>query len=284
MKGMTNGKPQRARRSACFVLALALVGVVLEGQGQIYNLNNGNSSVTVDASAGILNYQVNGLPQMSSQWFWYRLGNVGPERPINTVGPLTPVQSDARTLDLSYASLQYSARVVYTLTGGSIGSGSSSLTEAITFLNTSTSTLDLHFFDYTDFDLLGGGAGQTIQFGTTTIPVPRINKFTQTLGPVTATVSLTAGLYNPSAAEAALFNQTLASLNDGGPTTLNNNLGPLAGDVTGAFQWDVSLAAGNSLTISQIVSLASVPVPEPSVLALFALGLLGALYRKNRFQ
>jgi len=264
------------------VLVLLLAGLAAQSQAQSFTLNNGNSAVTINtaASAGMASYLVDGVNQVQDQWFYYRIGSVGPEAPIDSISLPNASQSDARTLDLSYANVQYSARVVYTLTGGAAGSGQSGLNETITFLNESaTQPLSLSFFDYSDYDLNGVAGGQTLQFGTTSIPTTWINHFTQTMGPSSLTTKLTSGVFAPSHVEAALYNQTLASLNDGSPTTLNDNLGPVTGDVTGTFEWDVTLAPDTSLTISSLIS---VQVPEPSVLGVFAVGLVAVVCRTRR--
>lgn len=284
MQNWENKLVPMARSLGC-VSFLLLAGIVVQGNAQTFTLADGNSVVQVKASspAGMMNYWVNGANQVSGQWFYYRIGNSGPENPIDTIGGLTPFQSDARSLDLTYGNPFYSARVVYSLTGGGPGSGTSGLNETISFLNKSTtSPLSLSFFDYSDFDLLGGPLGQTLQFTTTTIPVLRTNRFIQTLGAASVAVSLNSGTNYPSHVEAALSPLTLASLTDPGATTLNDVIGPVFGDVTGAFQWDVTLAANSSLTISKLIRLEGIPIPEPATLGLLALGLVAALGHRCR--
>ena len=283
-------KTTNTRWLRCFgytLFLLLLAGMVVPGEAQIFFLNDANSLVTIDASApapvGMTSYQVNGIQEVRNQWFYYRIGNLGPENPIEAIGGLTFSQSNARTLDLTYANAQYSARIVYTLTGGALGSGQSSLNQSITFLNKSTSSdLSLHFYDYSDFDLDATSAGQSLQFLTTAAPTLRTNKFTQTFGSSWLTTSLSSGTNFPSHVEAALYNQTLAKLLDANPTTLNDVLGPVLGDVTGTFQWDVTLPPEASLSISKLITMQVTLVPEPSMVGLLALGLIATIYRKCR--
>jgi hypothetical protein len=264
---------------ALFLLLLA--GVVVPGSAQIYTLNNANASLIVDATVGVTGYYVDGVNQVKSQWFYYRIGDGGAESAINTIGSPVLGPGDARTLDLTYGNGQYSARVVYSLTGGSSGTGNSSLNQTLTFLNSSASPLALRFFDYSDFDLKGGAGGpQSLNFTTTSVGGFRTNGFTQTAGAATVTSRLVSGGTAPSHIEAALYNQTLASLGNGTSTTLNDIMGPVSGDVTGTFEWDVTVPAGSSLSISKVTSLQA--VPEPTAAGLVAMGLVAMLYRRRR--
>lgn len=254
-------------------LFLALLVTVPQASGQIYTLSNGNSVTSINAAsqAGMFNYSVDGVNEDNAQWFYYRAGTMTSESAINSIGPLTAVQSDARDLSLTYTGPQYYARVVYSLTGGSAGSGQSGLSETITFVNTTSTPLNLSFFDYSNFGLGGSSSGQSLQFGTSSIPPPpHYNSFTQMAGSLSLTTKVQS-LSIPSHIEAALYNQTLSSLNDGSPTTLDDNPGPVSGNVTGTFEWDVSLNANASLTINSLINIA--PVPEPSSMVLLGLGL-----------
>jgi hypothetical protein len=280
-----NAKTCWVRFLGCAAFLLLLAGTVVRSDAQTFFLNDGNSTVQVkaDSTAGMTSYLVDGVNQVKDQWFYYRIGNSGPESPIETIGSLVWSQSEARSLDLTYGNSLYSARVVYTLTGGTPGTGSSSLNEAITFLNKSTtSALSLRFFDYSDFDLTGVSGGQSLQFGTSVAPPPtwvKTNTFTQTKGVNSLTTTVASGINFPSHVEADLYSQTLTSLTDPNPTTLSDAMGPVYGDVTGAFEWDVTLGAGASLTISKLISM---QIPEPSALGLLALGLAATLCRRRR--
>ena len=273
--------------SRLFVCALfvVLLGVTIpKASGQIYNLSNGNSALSVNdgSSAGMYSYTVDGAPQDQQQWFWYRAGTMTSQMSINTIGTVSAVQSDARDLSLTYTGSQYTAKVVYSLTGGSAGSGQSGLNETITFVNTSSSSsLSLAFFDYNNFELGGVPSGQSLQFNTTAIPPPpHYNSFTQMAGSLSLTEQVTGGIgggspanVNPSHIEAAPYNQTLTELNSGSAVTLDDNPS-VSGNVTGTFEWDVNLAPGTSLTISSLINITS--VPEPSSMVLLALGLVAA--------
>ena len=83
-----------------------------------------------------------------------------------------------------------------------------------------------------------------------------------------------------NSAEAGFFPSTLTSLNDALPTSFALSAltaGP--GDVTDAFEWDYSIAAGGSKLISVVQS---IQVPEPASLALIAVG--AALWAIRRRQ
>jgi hypothetical protein len=77
--------------------------------------------------------------------------------------------------------------------------------------------------------------------------------------------------------EANLFANTLTSLGDANPTTLNDIAAVGIGDATYAYQWDVLLAPGASFQLSRLTSI----VPEPTTAALCGLALF-ALVCRNR--
>ena len=82
----------------------------------------------------------------------------------------------------------------------------------------------------------------------------------------------------PSAFEVNTWPTLVNSLNDANPTTLSNFAGPQSGDMNWAFQWNFTLAPGQSYIISKDKNIA---VPAPGVLALLGLGLVCTRRRRG---
>ena len=133
-------------------------------------------------------------------------------------------------MDLTYSNASYSARVVYTLnTANDWGSGNSKLGETIYFYNKTANSIDLHLFDYEDFDLNATQNGQSMAI--------TMNAHNVILGQTVGSYFFTNNISStksPSHVEAAAVGQTLSRLNSTA-TTLN--------DVTAAGQPNVMLPA-----------------------------------------
>jgi hypothetical protein len=221
-----------------------------------------NSTVRIDpdSQAGTFDWVVDGVDQLSQQWFWYRIGS-GAEQSINTLSAAS-VSATATHAEITYSAGGLEFLVKYDLTGGTAGSFTSDLAETIRIRNLGTSSIDMHFFQYSDFDLNGVAGGQSVQFFGA-----GFNKVAQTgLG-----IEMSETVVVPDAThhEANLFSTTRTSLNNGTATTLNdsNSAGP--GDVTWAYQWDVTVAAGGSFIISKDKHIHA--VPEPASLGIWGL-------------
>jgi hypothetical protein len=271
MKGRNKSLKEWMRRCLPVVVLLPALTIISPSlSASIYTLTDNGVTALFDSTggAGWYNWTVAGQNQLNQQWFWYRIGTSGGESAINAIGAPTITQNVPYQLTALYANGALSVQVTYGLTGNTASSG---MNESVRIINNTATNLDLHFFQYTDFDLGGFAGGQTVSLGT--LP----SMATQTLGSaysagetVTPTVSHR---------EANFFNNTLVSLNDLTPTTLNDNLGPVGpGDVTFAFQWDFTIGPGLSKSLSPIMN---VQVPEPSALALMIVGLAALTLRRQ---
>jgi hypothetical protein len=245
-------------------------------------MTEGNSVVqmNVASQAGMFNWFVDGTDHLAQQWFWYRVGSSGGEASINSIGTPSVVTPAVDEVRVSYSHASFGVEVSYQLAGGVAGSGVSSINETILLTNPTATPLNLHFFQYSDFDL-GSPANDRVQLGTNSVGLfnfayqynDQISLF-EDVGNAVGTVA-------PGAThgQASAFPNILNSLNDANPTTLADNqnvVGP--GDVAWAFQWDLTIAPGGSATISKLKSLT---VPEPSSAALLGLGALALAIRRR---
>ena len=254
---------------------LVLSGMLLlPGQGiaQLVTLSGGGSTATVDlgSSAGMNSWTVNGQNQLNQQWFWYRTDN-GLAHPINSIGNLSYNQNAGlNTLDAIYQNAQLSVEIIYTLTGGGLNSGSADITEQIMAINQSGGALNLNFYQYSNFNLLGVGNDNIQIFGS----AGNYNYVRQWNGSTAIQEAVTA----PSAvyAEAAPIGQTLGEFGSQSALNLNGNLTTGPGNVTWALQWTSALADGGEFDLTKDKSLSISVVPEPASMAILALG-AGAL-------
>ena len=153
---------------------------------------------------------------------------------------------------------------------GVAGSGVSDLGEQILVQNTSlTSRLDLHLFQYVHMALSSGS--DSVEFDSKSHVMQ-----TDDTGAMYAEEVVTG---RPQHHEANVSPVTLTKLNDNVATTLNDSSLAGPGDVTWAFQWDLSLAPGASYIISKDKTLT---VPEPATLALLGCGFAMAAVLRRR--
>jgi len=266
---------------ATFVLVIQ-IAVGTATAAPIYILSSGNSSASIDlgSQTGMNNWTVDGQNQLNQQWFWYRIGSSGPEKSIDTLGNPTANRINSSILDTTCIGSLFSLDILYSLTGGAIGSGVSDLSETIKIQNLTGGTLSFHFFQYADFNLGGTPNNDSGQLNKTSKGyngVDQTDGFCQLGEDVDAMVS-----HPATHAELANDNSILNKLNNGTANTLDGNMST-TGNVKWSLEWDVNIAPGDTYLIGKDLNISGVvPVPEPSSWSLILLGMLAGVVWKFR--
>jgi hypothetical protein len=268
-------RPSARLSAGCAAVALA-AGFSMAHAASISDLNasaNFNfSNPTIQNS-----FTLDGLNQLNGASSYVRVGN-GAEDSIASLGvPTLSTYDGTRGIVAQYTAGSYTLQVDYHLTGQSAGSGAALLTETVRIMNTSASSLDFHFFSYSDFDLnstAGNDSVQLVSFGGSYFlasQVDGVSAWAQTV-------------FTPGAsrAEADITGALLAKLNNGVADNLNNTASAGPGDVAWALQWDLTIAPGLIAAISKTTSIQLQVIPEPSAFAFVGLGLAGLLLARRK--
>jgi hypothetical protein len=267
---------------------LAIGFTTMRVRAEIIDLVNYNSAIQINSSSqdGMRLWTVDGHNYQAKQWFWLRVGSETMERSLDTLTYNGAVLNDwdgdhvVDRATLNYAdplNAGLSVAPIFTLQGGSPGSGTSDISEQIRFTNDSASAINLHFFQYCNFILSNGhdsvdfdGDNHVVQ----TAPVVGISELYNSGEGV-----VTGYPYH----QAALYSTILDSLNDDLATELNTDDHAGPGNATWAFQWNIIVPAHSSRLISKDKILTIVPEPS-SILLLSLFGVclvLGWRHRKR---
>jgi len=280
----------KALRWAILPVAIAAMIVAASGQARadLYTLIDKNSQVSVNTGAdgadgvrGVNEWSVNGVNQLHQQWFWYRVGTGTGEASIDTL-PLTFAKASDTNgnpgddiLFLTYGTeggLQIDVKLSLQGTDGDLHSD---MGEQIAIRNTGRTDLDMHFFQYSDFDLNGTSAGQSV------ILTPAGHPFRANQVGAGLALNETVVTPAPDHWEANVFPTTRNKLDNN--TDLDTTLDGVTasfGDATWSFEWDFVLAPGASFLISKDKDMS--PVPAPAAVILGGLGLSLVIWMRRR--
>jgi len=268
------------------LIAILFAGTVVQSEADIYTIGARDTSMQIDLAGGVSQWTVDGVNQLNLQSFYYSVGS-SPAASIYTLGlPSAPTittnfSKTTVTLNTTYANSTVSVGTLFSLQSSPVGSGKATLAQTLTINNLSATAQVFHFYQYSDFDLGGVSGGQNVQFSSNgsgqQYQVVQTGSGTILTGLVTA---VTGGSFGQSEVQAGLFDGNQFGLGSGNPVTLNNTLTAGPGNVDYAYEWDATLAAGSSITISEIQTV----VPEPSSVTLVASGMLALalLYRRRQ--
>lgn len=250
---------------------LGIFAAAAHADGAPVTLQDGNSSAVFDAVGnGQTTWSVDGVNHLAQQWFSYSVGTTAPQS-ISTLTNTHQFSTDG-ILNATYTGDGFTLSLAVTLAGGSTGSGASAIVETITVTPTavtddvtSAASLNFHLYQYSDFNLNGTAAGDSLKLSGSPI-----NTADQTKGGTTADVAVTRA---PDRYQIN-FGATI-------PLTLSDNAttgGP--GDENFAFEWDQSIAPTGSFQVSITKTIQGgniVPLPNAAYGTLALMALLGGV-------
>ncbi len=254
--------------SACLLMVVA-AGSATANQ---ITLVDGNASLQIDTSTalGAYGWTVNGVNHLSQQTTWYRLGTTGGEDLLASLAQ-TGLTVAGDTATVQYTHPRFRIDATYVTHGGA--PGTADIHQIYTVSNIGGGLLDLHLFQYNDFDVDG-------EFDNNQVSITGGNTATQT-GPLGGTVVSVAGR-SPSLYEAAVYSHLLDGLSDLSPTALADVAGPIFGDGTYAFEWDITLGPGGVTQFTLDTALHAIPEPATLALLVSGMALVSGRHRGNR--
>jgi len=239
-------------------------------------IEDSNSTATFGAD-GQNSWVIDGVDHLYEQEFYFRRSGFNDEVNVNSLFLLGQAVSDTNPFtddrDDVFSSLYSDGNglefeTTFTLRGANQGSSSASLTELISITNTNTTNeaITFSFFQYVDFDLGGDFSDDSGEIVDGNTAHQSDDDFA--ISEVVVTPAPFAFQMGDSPDISALWD-------NGSIDTLNGD-DSYQGDVAWAFQWDITLQAGDSFLISKNKTV----VPTPGSFAL--IGLAGLITARRR--
>jgi len=275
-------------RNTLFTILFAVSAVQSQAQAP-YTIASQNGSTSLQATfsgpnSGLSDWVLqpsgpNPVSQLNQEWFYYSLGS-GPVYSIDQIASPTSINNHnfggAPFLQATYVNSDLSVTVKFAPGNLSTANGQSTLTDTLTIANPSAFSETIHFYQYTHLTLGGVAGGQNVQFSNNGSGVNyQVNQNVPGGGGYQG--QLIGGSPSPGEVQAGVNTQFGLVNGNASPTLDNVTLAAGPGDVSYAYEWDVTLAptgqSGSSFIISELQT-----VPEPSSLALMASGMLGLAF------
>jgi len=260
----------RARmfRGALFICLLA--GHVIHGQAQTATSAANGITYTAGFDTGanaLTSWTVGGVNQLVQQSLYYSLNN-GPVMALTG----SSASASGSTLTVSnYIANTISVVETLKLNGANA-------TETIKFYNETGANNYISIFQYSDFVMGGSSAAGSQNLNMTTATGGGYAIANQTGGggnTLNFKGFVASGTTEVQAdSSGAPFG---AFLGNASPTTLDNTTLNASGNAVFGYEFDGNIAAGNALTISEVIA-----VPEPSSVALVSTGMLGLVWLHRR--
>ena len=235
-------------------------------------LQSGGSTLLVNPDSAVMNYSwlVDGMDQFGGspkgqESFFFSVGDAGPQ----SLSALTHnvIYNSGGVLTVGYTDPgEFTLVLSDNLAGGSTNAA---LTELLSFNNTSGATLNLHVFQYANFNADGAGNDNTLSLSG--LPTNTADQ-TDTMGDHVNVAADSPDEYqiaNDSSVYMKVTAPTFEPLSD-------NSTGPITGNTSFGFEWDPAIGVGGSYQISITESVSAqchaVPLPGAGYGALATLG------------
>jgi hypothetical protein len=248
----------------------AQTGTITDGTATFAWTGSTTTEGQADFSAG-------GGDYVYQNWWWFRVEGGTAETPLPWAG-WTPPGPDVESYTGGTATLgwddglapfgDFTAELAVTIDEVAAGV-SATVVEAMTITNTGSDRLRLSLFNYLDVDVMDSSDDTAELVAPNHMRIADEDEYVEFLG------------VGADAYQVLPWNDLLAMLQDGAVTDLDSTGLPFGpGDFSGAFQWDLELAPGASMTVIEGLSINTDAVPEPSMLVMMALG--GAIVIRRR--